>query len=98
MRVLWNFQYFDLEYTNKRRTFITWKYEFLKLYLYRLIFFFFLLNIFDFYWNAVSISVDIMKLLLFNLNANIRIIGKLLLPGDTIMNRNLTSKFQNISV
>lgn len=41
MRVLWNFQYFDLEYTNKRRTFITWKYEFLKLYLYRLIFFFF---------------------------------------------------------
>lgn len=36
-----------------------------------------------------------MKFLLFNLNANIRIIGKLLLPGDTIMSR---SRLQNFEI
>lgn len=51
-------------------------------------YFFLLLNIFNIFTGTLYNSVDIMKLLLFNLNANIRIIGKLLgLPGDTIMSR-----------
>lgn len=58
-------------------------------------YFFLLLNIFNIFTGTLYNSVNIMKLLLFNLNANIRIIGKLLgLPGDTIMSRSWLQNFK----
>lgn len=43
-------------------------------------------------------SVNIMKLLLFNLNANIRIIGKLWITWRYDYEYKLTSKFQNTRI